>query len=92
MGGNNGNGRTAITPKTKISLQLVIPLLAGVAMGTGAWLDLRWQIATLRTEIRNRTTDRWTKTDDGVYMRDFAYANSLRMPEHQRAQEVSEKQ
>jgi hypothetical protein len=70
---------------TSISLALVIRIAVVTAVITAGWVDLRYQIASLRDEVKRSTDDRWRATDDLVFMHSFTELNELKMVPHRAA-------
>ncbi len=66
----------------KLRLNTVAKIVAIALLVGAGWADLRWQIRHLKEEVFLRMNDRWTKTDDHVFMKDFSNENNLTMPEH----------
>lgn len=87
------NGDGTIGEQTRVTLRVVVPLVIALVAGLGAWLDMRYQVRSLRTEMFRLSMDRWSRVDDLVYMHEFAAANNLEVVPHTRAsvREIIEK-
>ncbi len=65
--------------KVKVSLILFVQAIVVAFMCGAIWVDLK-------NDIRRLGTDRWTKTDDKVYMLELKQLNpAIALPSHERS-------
>jgi hypothetical protein len=75
---------------TFVSLKLVIPLVLAAFVVGGVLVESRLKLGTIHQELRIRTRDRWTCTDDREYMGRLIERNDLTPVEHRRVTEPGE--
>ena len=87
--GDNG----VLSDQTKVTLRFAVSVGFIVAFGFVGWHNLDKSIAQLRQDFEYQMTDlrscmeremgdRWSRTDDRVFMDQFSNSNDLRMPLH----------